>query len=51
MRRTGMYFHSRACCVGAVQRARAPDDVAVDREVAQAVDAERIQRAVLRIGQ
>ena len=35
--------------IGAVERARAPADVAVDREIAQAVDAERIERAVLEV--
>ena len=37
--------------VGAVQRAGAPADVAEDREVAQRVDAERIEAAVLGVGQ
>ena len=37
--------------VGAVERARAPGDGAEDREGAQAVDAERVERAVLGIGQ
>ena len=32
VRRTGTYFHSDGLAVGAVQRARAPDDVAEDRE-------------------
>ena len=47
VRRTGTYFHSLGLLVGAVQRARAPDDVAVDRERAQDVDAERVEQAVL----
>ena len=34
----------RGQLVGAVERARAPADVAEDREVAQAVDAERVER-------
>ena len=50
VRLTGMYFHSEASRVGAIQRARAPADVAVDWETAQAVDAQRIERAVLQIG-
>ena len=37
--------------VGAVQRARAPRHVAVDGEGAQAVDRQRVERAVLRVGQ
>ena len=37
--------------IGAAQRARAPDDAAVDRERAQAIDAERIELAVFSVGQ
>ena len=32
-RRIGTYFHSRARLIVALQRARAPDDVAVDRKL------------------
>ena len=37
--------------VGAVERPRAPDDVAVDRERAQDVDAERVELPVLEVGE
>ena len=47
MRRTGTYFHWLAMRVGADQRARAPEHRAVDREGAEAVQAERIEHAVL----
>ena len=50
-RRTGTYFHSDGLRVGAAS-VRAPQhDVAVDREGAQAVDPERVERAVLAVGQ
>jgi hypothetical protein len=37
--------------VGAAQGARAPDDAADDGEAAQAVDAQRVEHAVLLVGQ
>ena len=46
----GMYFHSLASW-SAPSSVRAPQQRAVDRERAQAVDAERVERAVLQIGQ
>ena len=45
-----MYFHSLACEVGAVERARPPTDVAKDRKISQCVYAERIERPVLAVG-
>ena len=51
VRRTGTYFHSSASSVGAAQRARAPDDAARRRKAAQAVDAERVELAVLGVGE
>ena len=47
IRRTGTYFHWLASGVGAVQRPRPPEDRAVDREGAQAVEAERVELAVV----
>src|SRR5205814_8883400 len=37
--------------IGADERARSPDHIAVHREIAQAVDAQRIETAILRIRQ
>ena len=51
VRRTARYFHSRGQLVGAAQRAPAPDHAPGDRELAQAVDAQRVERAVLEVGQ
>ena len=50
-RRTGTYLYSSASLVGAAQRARAPHHAAAARERAQTVDAERIEHAVLAVGQ
>ena len=41
----------RANLIIATQCARAPDDVAVNREIAQAVDRPDVERAVLQVGQ
>ena len=51
VRRTGTYFHWSPCCVGAVERAGAPADRPVDREVAQAVERQRVEHAVLGVGE